>query len=383
MHASFPERVATGVRWGLLVALVAGALPAGSQELPLKRELPGAASLQCPAPADPTGEPSAEEREQANRLGSDASQALILGDIERARDLLQRAVQLDPHSPELAFRYGLALENLDDARGALVQYCRALDLDSDWSDADGARERLDALAQDAASSIPPAAAARFREGVALAVAGRLEVALEAFRDAASAAPAWPDPVYNQGVALLRLGRRNEAADALSQYLEMSPLGPDALVVSQRLGQLQASGAGPSPAAALTLGLLVPGMGQFSSGRPVAGLAVLALAAGAAAAGWLIEDVQVRCLTTVPSDGSCPDEFVQGTTTDRPYLVAGLAAGGAIMLAGAVEAWIHARGRGRSERAGLASLDLGVARVSAFAVVSRGGSVDIDWVRLRF
>jgi Tfp pilus assembly protein PilF len=383
MHASMPERFATGVRWGLTAALMVGALPVGGQELPLKRELPGAESFRCPAPGEPPREPTPEEREQANRLGSDAAQALILGDTERARDLLQRAVQLNPRSPELAFQYAHTLENLDEVRGALVHYCRVLELDPDWSDAGEVRERLDALASEASASIPPDAVVRFRQGAEFAAAGRLEAALVALRDAASAAPAWPDPVYNQGVVLLRLGRRDQAADALARYLEMSPLAPDALAVSQRLGQLQASGSAPSPAAALTLGLVVPGMGQFYSGRPVAGITFLALAGGAAAAGWLIEDIQVRCLLTVPSGEECPAEFVEGTTTDRPYLVAGLVGAGAVMLVGAVEAWMHARGRGRSDPASLVSVDLGGARLSGFTVVSRGGSVDLDWVRLNF
>jgi regulator of sirC expression with transglutaminase-like and TPR domain len=361
--------------------------PIGGQELPLKRELPGEASLRCPPTAEQPPEPATEERAQAERLGSTAAQALILGDTERARDLLARATELDPSSPELAYQYGRALESLDDASGALGQYCRVLDLDPDWSDADEVRARIDAVAVEGApSSIAPEALLRFREGVDHGVAGRLEEGLQAFRDAGNAAPAWPDPVYNQGVVLLRLGRQNEAADALSRYLEMSPLAPDAIAVSQRLGQLQASPSRASPGAALTLGLIFPGMGQFYSGRPGAGFTFLALAGGAAAAGWFVEEVQVRCFVPVPPGEECPEEFVQSRTTEQPYLVAGLVAAGAITVVGAVEAWINARGRRRSDRAGLVSIDLGHARLSGFAVASHGGnggSVDLDWVRISF
>lgn len=373
------------MRGTLVLALLASVYwvePVGAQGLPLKRVEADAGPYGCPTPSD-VREPADEESRQAEALGSSASQALILGDTERARDLLARATQLDPTSPELAYQYGRALESLNDARGALAQYCHMLALDPESRVADDVRGRIGALAQGGRATVGPDAVERLDVGVEHADAGRLTDALLAFRAAADLAPAWPDPIYNQGVVLLRLGRRNEAADALSRYVEMNPAGPDAIAVSQRLGQLQAPLSTPSPGGALALGLLVPGMGQFYSGRPAMGFSVLALAGGAAAAGWLIEEIEVRCRVSIPPGGECPSEAVQGRTTERPYLVHGLAAAGAITLIGAVEAWVGARGRRSAERAGLASLDLGGARLSAFAVEARGGSLDLDWVRVTF
>jgi tetratricopeptide (TPR) repeat protein len=366
--------------WALALAGCASSLAA--QELPLKREPPDMGPFACPAPSE-AREPTDEERTQADRLGSSAAQALILGDTERARDLLARATELDPTSAELAYQHGRALENLGAAPEALAQYCRVLELDPESRDAEDVRARLETLTEAGRPDIAPEAVLRFQAGVAHAESGRLDDALGAFREAASAAPAWPDPVYDQGVVLLRLGRRREAATALSRYLELSPGAPDAVVVSQRLGQLQAPVSLPSPGAALGLGLIVPGMGQFYSGRALAGFSVLALAGGAAAAALLIEEVQVRCLDSVPPGEDCPPGRVQSETSDQPYLVPGLAAAGAITLLGAVEAWMKARGRRRSERVGLVTIDLGETRLSALTLGARGRSLELHWVGLRF
>jgi tetratricopeptide (TPR) repeat protein len=77
---------------------------------------------------------------------------------------------------------------------------------------------------------------------------------------------------------------------------------------------------PSPAIALGLGL-IPGMGQFYSGRPGAGLTVLWLAAGSIATGYLYEEGEGRSLRTE-----------------------GLVAAGAVTAVGALEAFFRARGR---------------------------------------
>jgi TM2 domain-containing membrane protein YozV len=73
---------------------------------------------------------------------------------------------------------------------------------------------------------------------------------------------------------------------------------------------------PNPATSLALGV-IPGMGQFYSGRPAAGLTVLTLASGAAATGFLHEEGRGRGL------------FEQG-----------LIAAGAITVIGAIEAYIN-------------------------------------------
>jgi tetratricopeptide (TPR) repeat protein len=307
---------------------------------------------------------------------------VILGEPERARDLLARATDLDPGSAELAYRYGRILQDLGDDPGAVVELCRVLALAPDSPDAADVRLRLQDIAEVSRPRISEVAEAAFREAVGHAEAGRHDRALGGFRAAAGEAPAWPDPVYNEGVVLARMGRRAAAADALGRYLEMAPQAPDAIAVSQRIGQLQAPLNLPSPGTALALGVL-PGMGQFYSGRALGGVTFLSLAAGAAAAGFLIEETEVRCLQAVPPGEDCPPAEILDETSERPYLVAGLAAAGAITVIGAIEAFVKARGRRSQDRASSFSLDLGGPRLFGPSVASRGRRIELRWARVAF
>jgi hypothetical protein len=112
--------------------------------------------------------------------------------------------------------------------------------------------------------------------------------------------------------------------------------------------------------------------------------VLALAGGAAATGLLIEEVTVRCLDPVPPGEDCAPGRVADEIIERPYETVGLAAAGAVVVFGAIEAFVKARRRGRrAADAGLASLDLGGTRVDGFVVAARGGGVDVRWLQVRF
>lgn len=367
----------------LAVALAATLVAPGAraQELPLKRDIPGTEPFRC----TDTGAgkmPSDEERDQAARLGSNASQAVILGDQERARDLLARATELDPTSADLAYQYARILEELGDARTAVTQYCRVVAIDPQTVDAVDAQNRVDELT--AASRPPPPAdaAGAFRSGLSDADAGRLEAAVQAFGRAVASAPEWGDAVYDRGVLLARLDRREEAVQDLRRYLELTPDAPDGIAVSERIGQLQNAGVLPSPGTALGLGLLVPGMGQFYSGRTLGGLTVLTLVGGSVAAAFLIEDVKVKCLQNPGPDGTCPPEQVLGEEVDRPYLAPGLGIAAAVSVIGAIEAYVKLRGR-RNAGAGLASIDVGRAKVGALGIARSRGRVDIRLVRVGF
>jgi tetratricopeptide (TPR) repeat protein len=366
-----------------VVGLLATPHPGAGQDLALKREVPDLGPYRC-GETPPVEAPSDEARSQADRLGSNASQALILGDTERAQDLLARATQLDASSPELAYQYGRILEERGAASGAIAQYCRVLALDPEFPGAPEVVARLESLTASGRPAIPPEAVLSFETGLGHADAGRSQAALEAFRAASAAAPYWPTPVYDEAVLLLELGRREDAAEALERYLELDPSAGDAMAVSQRIGQLRAPLSLPSPGAALGLGLVVPGMGQFYTGRPLPGFMVLALAGGAAATGLLIEEVTVLCVDPVPPGEDCPSARVRNVIVERPYETVGLAAAGAVVVFGAIEAFVKARRRGRrASDAGLASLDVGGTRVDAFVVATRGGGVDVRWLQVRF
>lgn len=350
----------------LLVGLLGvWAEPVGGQTLRLKREIPGEDAFSCP-PLGTLPDVAPEERTEAGRLGSNADQALILGDLERARDLLARAQTVDPSSAELTYRYARVLEDLGSVEEAIRQYCRVLALPSQTEGVEDARERLQALLDRETETIPAQAVAAFREGLREADAGDPGGARDAFSRSWEAAPTWAAPVFNRGVIRARSGRVEAAARDLERYLELSPEAEDALLVSQRVGELRNLASLPKPSGALTLGLLLPGAGQFYSGRAWQGVGVLGLAAGAAAAGFLVERVRVECVGG-GSGGECPPDRIAGRSTDQPYLTHGLVAAGGVALVGAVEAFFRARGR-RSEEIG--------------AIVGmRGGAVRLDLPRV--
>ena len=332
------------VSWRWLALLAMGtAVPVAAQELPFQRDYPGASPFACAEPGRPPV-PTADARRQAGQLASSAAQSVLLGELERALAMLDRAIELDPASADLAYRRARVLEDLGQGEAAMEAYCRHLGLVDSGETVDDAQARLQALTEAQMQSVSEEAVAAFRTGLEAVDVGAFEAALDAFETAGAEAPDWPAAVYNIGAVLDRLDRPGESAQGFSRYLDLRPDAPDAIVVSRRIGQLQslALSEGPSPGTALTLGVLLPGLGHFYSGRPAGGIAVMALAGGAVAAGFLVKEVNVRCLS--PSDGACPPDQVVSRTTSRPYLTASLAAAAAVGIAGAIEAFVDARGR---------------------------------------
>jgi tetratricopeptide (TPR) repeat protein len=362
------------------VALTLGLLSGskvGAQDLSFARDVPWALN-QCPVVA---AAPAAlgEERAQAVELTSSSDQAVMLGDLPRAAALLERAAELDPASAELAYRRARVLEDLAQTPGAVAEYCRALSLAPDEGIRD-ARARLESLVGDDRATVPPNALIAFQAGVAAADRGSMSVALASFARAAAAAPTWSAAEYNRGVALERLGRDRDAANALLRYLDLRPDAPDAIAVMQRVGQLQSVPVrrGPSPAVAVALGTLVPGMGQFYTGRPLGGLTVLAVAGGALAAGYLMKRVDVRCLTDVTSGERCPDAQVVSRTTARPYMTLAVGVAGAAVVLGAIEAFFDARGR-----PDFSSNEARGPTLEGPAIAMRSGRVELSVLRVRF
>jgi hypothetical protein len=125
------------------------------------------------------------------------------------------------------------------------------------------------------------------------------------------------------------------------------------------------------------------MGQFYSGRAFSGITVLTLAAGATAAGFLIEEVTVFCVGSAGSGGDCPQERVIGEEVDTPYLAHGLAAAGTVAVIGAIEAYFRARGRRSREAGTLVAMELGEARLSGPTVSAKDHRLQVDLVRISF
>jgi hypothetical protein len=82
-------------------------------------------------------------------------------------------------------------------------------------------------------------------------------------------------------------------------------------------------------------VLLPGSGQFKTGRSGLGVAVLGASLGAAAAGVLITQKEVVCATRTSScEGSA---VLDDSSSSRPYLIPGLVAAVAISAVGAWQA----------------------------------------------
>ncbi|MGM0669711.1 MAG: hypothetical protein ACQET1_08325 [Gemmatimonadota bacterium] len=108
-----------------------------------------------------------------------------------------------------------------------------------------------------------------------------------------------------------------------------------------------------------------------------------MAAGAVAAGFLVEEVSVKCVGAVASGEDCPPDRVVGEESDTPYIVHGLAAAGAVALVGAVESFFRARGRRTGNVGALVDLAAGRSSLSGPSLSARGSRVELRVIQLNF
>lgn len=325
---------------GVLLLLLAPGL--AGQDLPLHRELPSPADPDpCATAGNGAAEADESERAEASRLSAEAGRALILGDAERARELLERAAALDPGSPEIQFRLGRALEQSGDEGGALEAFCRYEVLAPEGPDGAEAVAAIERLAPEPEDPLPERARAAFEEGLAAFDASRWDAAARAFSRALGEHPELAVARYNRGVAYLRAGRDDDAFADLERYLELAPEARDAERVRDRLRSLSSRSSTPDPGTAFAAGLVVPGLGHFYSGRGGMGALYLVGAGASAAAGLLYTEVDVQCLT-VPGPEGCPPGEVLERTETRPFLRPGLVTAAGITVVGAIHAFLDAR-----------------------------------------
>lgn len=374
MRSNVTKTVARAALWCWVAAA-----PLVAQELPFRHEPGSDEAAICRDTSADVLDSGPEARTQAAELASNADQALILGDLERASALLERATELDPLSTELAYRRARVLEDLGQTRAATSAYCRVLVTEGDAGTLEDARNRIRSLTE-AGTEVSDAVRAAAAEAVAAAEAGDLGQAIRTLDDVVRDAPLWSHGAYNRGVALARIGRSSEALRELGRYLELAPTAPDAVAVSRRIGQLEvllaARDETPSPYTAVTLGMLFPGMGQFYSGRARGGLLVVALTAGTLAGGYFITEVNVRCQIPVEPGESCPEESVASRRNERPHMWPAVGLAAAVVAFGAAEAFIHARLR-RNGQGPYGE------RLSGPSITARGSGVDLNLLSIHF
>ena len=114
-----------------------------------------------------------------------------------------------------------------------------------------------------------------------------------------------------------------------------------------------------------------------------GFTVLALAGGVAAAGFLIEEVQTKCVGTVPQGGECPPDRIIGVETTNPYKTQSLLAAGAVTLLGAIEAFIKVRRGDSGPDEDLIALNVGKAHIVGPSVSSAGPRLNLSFFRVTF
>src|SRR5690606_25598628 len=118
--------------------------------------------------------------------------------------------------------------------------------------------------------------------------------------------------------LTEAGADAEFIQALRATCYRPPATPPAAVV-----KAADAAAVYDPGSAMIRGLVVPGLGQFYTRRPVLGAAFLGAGGAALALGVLSKKVTVECLSP-PTGDVCPDAHVRSEVTKRPYLVPGRA-----------------------------------------------------------
>jgi tetratricopeptide (TPR) repeat protein len=340
-----------------LVLLIAVFQPTvvGAQQLPLKREVPSVSWAGCPQPEERRSTVTPAQRQDAERLAETATQASLLGDKAAALDLLTRAADADPTSRRIAYNLARALDELERPRDALAAYCRYLALAPDAADAQEVRERARALGTPPGFAVAAPAVRAHESGIASFDAGNLAAADTAFGQAIEAAPDWSAAVYNRAVVRLAQGRTDAAGEDFRRFLELSPGAPEFSAVLDLLATFrQPTPQLYNPSGALVRGLLVPGLGQMTTGRLRTGIVYLGASAGIVAAGLLVKRLEVDCLSP-PVNGRCPAGQVANQQEKRPYLLPALALALAIDVYGAIDAYRGARRRNseaaRSSRIG--------------------------------
>jgi tetratricopeptide (TPR) repeat protein len=371
-----------------------------AQQLPLKTAAPPGSQLICTERQVPTAAPTAApaDRSEAARLTNAATQAMILGDLGGALDFLDRALRADPTATEAVYLRARILQQQGAREAAADALCEYLRLEPDGPSAEEVRRRLDEARDE---GVGGALLGAYRRALALELEGRLEEAEAAFTEVVSARPAATTALYNRGVVRAALGRSQEAQADLLRYLELEPAAPDepdvqryvAAVAAGRFAGDQAAGdhvvgdpftgaqSGVQAGTAFLTGALVPGGGQFYTGRPVLGLTVTGLVIGAVAVGALYQRTTVDCLdaVTVP----CPEELIASRDTERPLMGAAIGVAVGLALAAAVEAALHA-GRHSQQPAAAPAARVGASKPASGGRISHDGSaLRLELVRWHF
>jgi tetratricopeptide (TPR) repeat protein len=317
-------------------AITAGVLlvattPLGAQTLAPKRTLTTGAAPGCDLAPVTTDASSPRNTAEARRLAAAAQEATLEGDLLAARDAFARASQLNPADERLLYDLARAHEALADTLPAIGAYCRYLGLAPAGTEASDVRTRLEQLVPDEARQRAEDAAVAFRLGLGFLEERQFEAAVRAFDEVVRLAPAALEGPHNRALARSAVGRRREALEDLELVRAAAPTVEDRVAVAQAIDVLRRPVY--APGVTLVRGLL-PGFGQLYTGRPVRGVVVMALVAGATGAAFTPMTEEREIAYTDPNGVPAPYTEV---VRERPWLVPGLAAAGTLTVLAALEA----------------------------------------------
>ena len=353
--------IRTMLAFVLGIIAISGVAEAQAQKnITFKRGAPPVRQRPACDPVPAPGSVTADARRKARDVAQNGRQAAILGDSSAALAQLKEASTIDPTDSDLAYELARAYESSGAGANAAKEYCRFLSLAPNAPEATEARNRVASLAPATQNSAPSPAVLILNDGVASFERGKAMEAEAKFAEAIKVEPTWADAYYDRGIARATIGDNQQAATDFEEYLRLRPSAEDRAEVVARIEALRRRPA--SAGQALGLGLLIPGGGEFYTRRPLRG--ALALVATSAAVGWSVQTT--TSTKAVERTGTDPfgNPYTYTTTqrtTDRPYLIPGLAVGGAIAIASALDAYRFAKESGEPAR-----------RVSMIAVPTRDG-----------
>ena len=365
----------------LAVVLGGRASTASAQSLVPKRVLTTGSAPGCEIV--PPGQAAVARRDnvEARRLASVGQEAALIGDQTAARDAFVRAATMNPGDERVAYDLARAHEELGETLKAVSEYCRYLTLSPAGREAGDVRDRLLRMVPRVEQQRAQDVQVAFRLGLALFDDGRYDAAARAFDDVVRNAPTASEGFFNRGLALAATGKRDAALKDLEQYRAAAPTVDDRVDVGRAIETLRRPVYSPSMSFARGV---VPGFGQFYTGRPVRGVALLVAVAGAAG----LALTQNTTDTQVPyvDPNGVPAPYTE-TTTTRPYFAPALATAVGLTFAGAIEALLFAnrsqRGASIVQRRGASGPPApGDANFSIAPLVDRTGRTGLQ-LRARF
>ena len=317
------------------VAFALCASSASAQTLAPKRAITTGAAPGCEAAPSLQGAVARRDNVEARRLAAVGQEAALIGDQAAARDAFARAGVLNPGDERVAYDLGRAHEELSDSAKAVAEFCRYLTLSPAGREATDVRDRLLRLVPRPAVQRAQDVQVAFRLGLALFDDGNYNASARAFDDVVRKAPSSAEGYFNRGLARAASGNRVDAVKDLEQFRAAAQTVDDRVAVGRAIEALRRPVY--SRGAAFAIGLM-PGFGQFYTGRPVRGVVVLL--AVASSAGFAITQRTTNKTVSYVDPNGAPAPYTV-TTKDRPYLAPGLGAAAGLSLIAMLESVVFA------------------------------------------